>query len=375
MNWETLLERPRICIYADELNYELRKLMPDFIGLSLYKSNRRHIKHNIIKPMPKLPGQSVDIYFSQERMNLFHYQSIGEHITEIYRILKPGGLFRFAIPDYRCNVYFDRSKKDTMNRIIEDTHGHDLQRWYPLWENIRKVLKTSPFKQDHIHYLHYYNKNGESVTKPIDYSKGYVYRTPDHDGRVSNPYRAMSIVVDCYKDKNAKMPKPKIPWSLEAIKKQEQEKQKQKLRQVYQKHHNHNKHQNKKQTTPSLQKNRLGQSLENADMHSALVENEVFPAIKQHKPKSNKPKSNKPKSNKPKSKRSNRRAKLKNSRCSRLDKLKKKYNYILQHGKDPEHKTQIVLEEKKEQKKTKKKNMLHLKAQFEKKRRQTHEKY
>ena len=37
------------------------------------------------------------------------------------------------------------------------------------------------------------------ITNKIDYSLGYISRTPDNDDRVKNPYRPMSIVVDCYK--------------------------------------------------------------------------------------------------------------------------------------------------------------------------------
>ena len=40
---------------------------------------------------------------------------------------------------------------------------------------------------------------GKGVTHPIDYSIGHVMRTPDHDERVKNPYRPMSLVVDCIK--------------------------------------------------------------------------------------------------------------------------------------------------------------------------------
>ena len=35
--------------------------------------------------------------------------------------------------------------------------------------------------------------------KNIDYSLGYIKRTPDNDKRVKKPRRPMSIVVDCYK--------------------------------------------------------------------------------------------------------------------------------------------------------------------------------
>ena len=55
------------------------------------------------------------------------------------------------------------------------------------------------FSVDKINYLHYYNESNYPITNKIDYSKGYISRTPDHDNRVKNPFRPMSIVVDCYK--------------------------------------------------------------------------------------------------------------------------------------------------------------------------------
>ena len=48
-------------------------------------------------------------------------------------------------------------------------------------------------------FYHYYDESGKGVTEPIDYSISHVMRTPDHDERVKNPYRPMSIVVDCIK--------------------------------------------------------------------------------------------------------------------------------------------------------------------------------
>ena len=46
---------------------------------------------------------------------------------------------------------------------------------------------------------YYYDESGKGITKTIDYSIGHVMRTPDHDERVQNPFRPMSIVVDCIK--------------------------------------------------------------------------------------------------------------------------------------------------------------------------------
>ena len=61
----------------------------------------------------------------------------------------------------------------------------------------KELLEKTHFKD--IEFYHYYDDLKKSVTKPIDYTIGHVMRTPDHDERVKNPYRAMSIVVDCIK--------------------------------------------------------------------------------------------------------------------------------------------------------------------------------
>ena len=80
---------------------------------------------------------------------------------------------------------------------FESIGGHA---WFPTIEKVRALCaKTKFFTNGKIEYLHYYDELGFSVTNSIDYSKGYVQRTPDHDARVQKPYRVMSMVIDLYK--------------------------------------------------------------------------------------------------------------------------------------------------------------------------------
>lgn len=67
-----------------------------------------------------------------------------------------------------------------------------------MYDIFKSLLESTDFANDKINYLHYYDSN-IPVTNKIDYSKGYISRTPDNDIRVQNPYKPMSIVVDCYK--------------------------------------------------------------------------------------------------------------------------------------------------------------------------------
>ncbi len=73
--------------------------------------------------------------------------------------------------------------------------------WFPTYVEVRNLLRRSRFND--IRFFHYYDESGKPVTRPIDYSIGHVMRTPDHDQRVQDPYRPLSIVVDCVKGEAA----------------------------------------------------------------------------------------------------------------------------------------------------------------------------
>lgn len=115
------------------------------------------------------------------------------------------------MPDYRCDILYNRSEKNDDNKIIFDKGGggdYDYENkkvingghvWFPKYELVKSLLDKTSFQKNKINFLHYYDINNNSINKAIDYSKGYIIRTPDNDKRVNYPYRTMSIVVDCYK--------------------------------------------------------------------------------------------------------------------------------------------------------------------------------
>jgi len=181
-----------------------------FIGLSLKCNNNTNIQHNILNKMD-LFDNSVDIYQSEDVFEHIEYDKLKDVINEIYRVLKPGGLFRLSMPDYRCDILYNRSEKNDDNKIIFDKGGggdYDYENkkvingghvWFPKYELVKSLLDKTSFQKNKINFLHYYDINNNSINKAIDYSKGYIIRTPDNDKRVNYPYRTMSIVVDCYK--------------------------------------------------------------------------------------------------------------------------------------------------------------------------------
>lgn len=206
MNFQQLQNQKKIYLYAGDI-YPYSIQYDSYVGLSLTQDNENHIKFNISERFP-LPDCSVDIFQSEDVFEHIPYNKLYKIVDEIFRILKPNGLFRLSVPDYNCDILYKRSLYDFKGDIVFDPDGGGTldepgHVWFPVYENVKKVVEKSLFKiRGDIEFLHYYIDMDNFVTKKIDYSKAYIARTPDHDIRVRKPYRPMSIVVDLIKIHN-----------------------------------------------------------------------------------------------------------------------------------------------------------------------------
>ena len=211
MKFQDIINNDQIFLYCGDLPISRREYTNiPFIGLTLRDEYKYHIQHDITKPI-LLKDNSVDIVQSEDVMEHIEYNMLKKTINEIFRVLKPGGLFRLSMPDYNCDVLYNRSVKDSNGNVIFDEGGggkycetnkkviNGGHVWFPVFSSVKLLLESTNFLNDKINYLHYYDKNNNPITNKIDYSKGFIERTPDNDNRVKNPYRPMSIVVDCYK--------------------------------------------------------------------------------------------------------------------------------------------------------------------------------
>lgn len=201
--WRALARRRPLRLYAGSLPAG-RPEYAGLVGLAIKREDARHLRHDITAPLP-LPDGCVDTFQAEDVFEHIPYARLPAVVDEVYRVLRPGGLFRLSVPDYGCDVLRDRSEKDAAGRIVFDPRGGGTREnpshlWFPRVDTVRALLEASRFGEGGaIEFLHYYEMDGRPVTRPIDYAKGYVQRTPDHDDRVRDPYRPMSLVVDLVK--------------------------------------------------------------------------------------------------------------------------------------------------------------------------------
>lgn len=242
MTFEEIKNLDKSYLYAGDLkkwqrtSLEKREAITNksWIGLTLPNygeekgtDDENHILFDITHQMP-LKECSVDIYQSEDVHEHIGYELLVDQINDIYRVLKPGGLFRLSLPDYNLDILRDRTEKDSCGNLIFDSFGGGYfdsstnevkgngHVWFPTYDNVKELLGMTKFTNIQFlqHWWHIEEENCldfdcncnqgslHMVLHPIDYTKGFVFRTPDHDSRVMNPRRPMSIVVDCIKEEN-----------------------------------------------------------------------------------------------------------------------------------------------------------------------------
>jgi predicted SAM-dependent methyltransferase len=121
------------------------------------------------QPVPLADG-SVSRILSEHFLEHVDEQVIGAVLSESHRLLKPGGLARFAVPDY------GHPRKRYCLALGRDPDRHDHVT-LTTFERMKSLIAASPFKSGH--FYHYWD--GDTfVAEPVDYSLGYVRRTPDN---------------------------------------------------------------------------------------------------------------------------------------------------------------------------------------------------
>ena len=91
--------------------HERQFQIPNFIGLALEPAHEREIQHDLTAALP-YDDDSIAKIQAQDVLEHLPFENVPFVLDEIYRVLKPGGIFRLSVPDYRSPVHNRRSLYD-----------------------------------------------------------------------------------------------------------------------------------------------------------------------------------------------------------------------------------------------------------------------
>jgi predicted SAM-dependent methyltransferase len=130
------------------------------------------IQHDLSQPVP-LPAGSADRVLSEHFLEHLGVAVIASVLADCHRLLKPGGVARFATPDYEHpqERYCLKLGRDPTRRDHVTLTTARL---------LRELVAASPFRAGHFYQ---YWDGRQFVHEPIDYSLGYIRRTPENDVR------------------------------------------------------------------------------------------------------------------------------------------------------------------------------------------------
>ncbi|MBA2588526.1 MAG: methyltransferase domain-containing protein, partial [Alphaproteobacteria bacterium] len=104
-------------LYFGSLGQHERQFqVPNFIGLALEPAHDREIKHDLTAPLPHADNSIAKIQ-AQDVLEHLPFDKVPFVLDEIYRVLKPGGVFRLSVPDYRSPPMKRRSIYDGRGRV------------------------------------------------------------------------------------------------------------------------------------------------------------------------------------------------------------------------------------------------------------------
>jgi SAM-dependent methyltransferase len=196
--------------------HERQYQIPNFIGLALEPAHEREVKHDLAGALP-YAGNSIAKIQAQDVLEHLPFDKAPFVLDEIYRVLKPGGVFRLSVPDYRSPVLKRRSIYDGRGRVIGDllmgatsyfdettgdarvrfsTDG-DAHIWFPRYELITHLVLKSEIRKAQIHFYQAFLDDHTYLCEPVPENEMHVQRAVPHDKRAGGA--PTSIIVDFVK--------------------------------------------------------------------------------------------------------------------------------------------------------------------------------
>lgn len=173
MEWSQVLSIDPIFLnLGGGTNCHPNPIYEHYVSVDLNPTEGWSVRHDLRTHIP-LPDESVERILSEDFMEHLKVHEIRQLLAECFRLLKSGGIMRIGVPDYNNPKDRPFLEKGTDPRL-------PLHTTLTQYELMNDIIEQCPFSR---YEFYYYWNEGRFFRKNIDYSYGFIKRTPDNDPR------------------------------------------------------------------------------------------------------------------------------------------------------------------------------------------------
>lgn len=196
--------------------HERQYQVPNFIGLALEPRHDREIRHDLAASLP-YGDNSIAKIQAQDVLEHLAFERVPFVLDEIYRVLRPDGVFRLSVPDYRSPVHRRRSVYDWRGRVTGDllmgaepyfdaatgdarirfAGGGEAHLWFPRYELVTHLVLRSEIRKSRITFYQGFLDDHTFLAEPFPENEMHVQRALPHDRRAGG--QPISIAADFVK--------------------------------------------------------------------------------------------------------------------------------------------------------------------------------
>jgi SAM-dependent methyltransferase len=193
--------------------HERQYQIPNFTALTLEPAHAREVRHDLTAAL-SYDDNSIAKIQAQDVLEHLPFERVPFVLDEIYRVLKPGGIFRLSVPDYRSPVHRRRSVYDWRGRVTGDllmgaepyfdagtgdarirfAGNGEAHLWFPRYELITHLVLKSEIRKSHITFWQGFLDDHTFLAEAFPENEMYVQRALPHDRRAGGA--PISIVAD-----------------------------------------------------------------------------------------------------------------------------------------------------------------------------------
>lgn len=159
-----------------------KRFIPGFIHVDLVRFD--HVDYlSSIDRLDIFQSETVDLIYNCHVLEHFHREKVNSVLEEWYRVLKPGGILRTAVPDFEalCELYTD--KKD-LSLVIGSLIGKQNFLYnvhYNIFDymTLEKELMSVGFKK-----VYRYSWRDTEHSEVDDFSQAYYPHMDKKDGKL-----------------------------------------------------------------------------------------------------------------------------------------------------------------------------------------------